>query len=121
MTRNCRVRIAFAAVSTVLAFAAASPAAAYWEYGHQTIAQIADANVRPKTRAAIRELLKHAALPDPPRCKADPIPDASVWADCIKPIKGPDGKPRFGYAYTWHFQDVEICQPFDLTAACKDG
>ena len=101
--------------------ATASPAAAYWEYGHQTIAQIADANVRPKTRLAIRALLSHADLLDTPECKASTISDASVWADCIKPLKDADGKPRFGYAYNWHFQDVSICRPFDLVEPCKDG
>uniref|UniRef100_UPI0035CBF596 S1/P1 nuclease n=1 Tax=uncultured Sphingomonas sp. TaxID=158754 RepID=UPI0035CBF596 len=121
MTRNRRVRSGFAAAVTVLAVASAAPASAYWEYGHQTIAQIADANVRPRTRLAIRALLAHADLLGTPECKAGNISDAAVWADCIKPLKGADGKARFGYAYTWHFQDVSICRPFDLVGPCKDG
>ncbi len=121
MTRNCRVRPGLAVAATLFAAATASPAAAYWEYGHQTIARIADANVRPKTRAAIRALLAHSELLGTPECKAATIADAAVWADCIKPLKGPDGKPRFGYAYSWHYQDVNICHPFDLVPACKDG
>ena len=112
-------------LATLLAAAAfsatASPAAAYWEFGHQTIAKIADANVRPKTRIAIRRLLSHADLLGTPECKAATIADASVWADCIKPLKDADGKSRFGYAFNWHFQDVSICRPFDLEIACKDG
>jgi hypothetical protein len=28
---------------------------------------------------------------------------------------------RFSYAYAWHYQNVDICRPFDLKAACKDG
>ena len=121
MTRIRRVRPGLAAVATLLAAATASPAAAYWEYGHQTIARIAEANVRPRTRTAIRALLARSDLLDTPTCKASTISDASVWADCIKPLKDPDGKPRFGYAYTWHFQDVSICRPFDLVEPCKDG
>lgn len=99
----------------------AAPASAYWEFGHQTVAKIAYANIAPRTRAAVRRLLAETPRLDTPTCPATAIEDASTWADCVKPLKGPDGKPRFGYAYNWHFQDVDICQPFTLAAACKDG
>jgi hypothetical protein len=121
MTSLRRVRPALVAAATLFAAASATPAAAYWEYGHQTVARIAEANIRPQTRVAIRRLLKQQALLDTPTCKAGTMADASTWADCVKPIKGADGKPRFGYAYTWHYQDVNICRPFSLTEACKDG
>lgn len=121
MTNPRRLRPALTTVAALLAVTVAAPASAYWEYGHQTIARIADANVRPKTRAAIRALLAHSDLLDTPTCKAATIADASVWPDCIKTIRGADGKPTFGYAYNWHFQDVSICRPFDLTVPCKDG
>ncbi|VVT25358.1 S1/P1 Nuclease [Sphingomonas sp. EC-HK361] len=113
-------RTVLAAALAASAFIAA-PAQAYWEYGHQTIARIAEANVTPRTRAAIRRLLAEQALLATPECPARTMAEASVWADCVKPLKGADGKPRFGYAYTWHFQDVNICRPFDLAPACKDG
>ncbi len=100
---------------------AAAPTQAYWEYGHQTIAQIAEANVTPRTRAAIHRLLARSALLDTPSCPARTIEDASVWADCVKPLKGADGKRRFDYAYNWHFQNVDVCAPFSLMPACKDG
>ena len=29
--------------------------------------------------------------------------------------------PRFDYAFAWHYQNVDICKPFDLSVACKDG
>jgi hypothetical protein len=44
------------------------------------------------------------------------IEQASVWADCIKPLGD-----RFAYVYSWHYQNVEVCKPFDLKSACKDG
>lgn len=110
-----------AIAAALAAFALASPAQAYWEYGHQTIAEIAMANVSPHTRAAVKRILKDAPLLDTPECPATTIEGASVWADCVKPLKDAEGKPRFGYAYGWHFQDVEICQPFDPGPACKDG
>lgn len=108
-------------VATLLAFAAASPAAAYWEYGHETVARIAYANVRPATRVAIRRLLAQQALLETPECPAGTIKQASIWADCIKPLKAADGSSRFGYAYSWHYQNVDICRDFDLKPACKDG
>ena len=99
----------------------AAPAPAYWEFGHQTVARIAYANVTPRTRGAIRRLLAETPRLDTPTCPATTIEGASTWADCVKPLKGPDGKSRFGYAYSWHFQDVDICAPFTLADACKDG
>ncbi|WCM26061.1 S1/P1 nuclease [Sphingomonas sp. QA11] len=109
------------ALAAVALAATASPAAAYWEYGHQTIARIAQANVKPKTRVAIDRLLRRSALLGTPTCPARSIEDASVWADCVKTIKSPDGKRPFDFAYSWHYQNVNICKPFDLVVPCKDG
>lgn len=95
---------------------ATSPAYAYWEYGHQSVATIARLNVRPETRAAIDRILRHQALLETPTCPARTIEEASVWADCVKPLGD-----RFSYAFSWHYQNVDVCKPFDLTAACKDG
>ena len=114
-------RLRLSLVAAVAALTAAAPAHAYWEYGHQTIAAIALANVTPRTKAAVRRLLAKSAVLDTPTCPARTIEEASVWADCVKPLKDAAGKPRFGYAYGWHFQDVEICQPFTLADACRDG
>ena len=108
-------------LAPLLALAAAAPASAYWEYGHYTVARIAYANVKPTTRAAIRRLLAQEKLLDTPECPAGTIEGASYWPDCVKPLKDADGKSRFGYAYAWHYQNVDICKPFDLTPACKDG
>ena len=108
-------------LAALLALLIASPASAYWEFGHQTIAQIAYANAKPQTRAAIRRILATSPLLDTPECPATTIEGASTWADCIKPLKDAAGKSRFGFAYNWHFQDVNVCQPFTLEEACKDG
>lgn len=98
-----------------LAFAAA-PAQAWWEYGHETVADIAFAEVRPSTRAAIRRLIAQQARLDTPTCTIRDIGDASVWPDCVKRLG-----ERFSYADSWHYQNVDICKPFDQKAACKDG
>lgn len=96
----------------------ASPAAAWWEYGHETIATIAMASVKPETKRAISRLLSRSDLLETLACPARTIEQASVWADCVK------NKPyrdRFSHAYNWHYQNVDICRPFDLKANCPDG
>jgi hypothetical protein len=98
------------------ALCAASPASAWWEYGHESVARIAMDSVRPGTRAAIQHLLARGRLLETPDCPVATIEQASVWADCIKPLGD-----RFSYAYSWHYQNVDICKPFDLKSACKDG
>ena len=108
-----------AAVAAALALA--GPANAYWEYGHETVARIAMANVTPATRRAVSRILADQRLLGTPECPAGTPAQAAVWADCIKPLKDAAGKSRFGYAYNWHFQNVSICQPFDRKPACKDG
>ena len=93
-----------------------TPAHAYWEYGHETVAAIAYRNVTPQVRAAIDRMLARSALLETPSCPTRTIEQASVWADCVKKLG-----PRFSYAYAWHYQNVNICRPFALKPACKDG
>lgn len=108
-------------MTRILAFLAAlllipAPAMGWWEYGHETVAAIAYKQVTPKTRAAINSLLAKGPLLETPTCPVNTIEKASYWADCIKELG-----PRFSYAYSWHYQNVDVCKPFDLKAACKDG
>ncbi len=93
-----------------------SPAIAWWEYGHQTVAQIAKANMTKSAKQRMRVLLKSAALLDTPKCPLRSIEDASTWADCIK-----NDQPKWGYANAWHYQNVDICKPFDLATPCANG
>jgi hypothetical protein len=100
----------------IAALFAASPAAAWWEYGHEAVARIAMDSVRPDTRAAIQRLLAKGRLLETPECSVATIELASYWPDCIKTLG-----ERFDYASSWHYQNVDICKRFDLGAACKDG
>jgi hypothetical protein len=109
-----RFLAAFAGLIALFAFAA--PAQAYWEYGHESMARIAWLQMRPDTRSKVAALLRQGPLLDTPQCPVATIEQASVWADCIKPLGD-----RFAYAYSWHYQNVDVCKPFDLKAACKDG
>lgn len=110
-----RVFLALLALCCILPCA---PALAWSDYGHRTVGAIALANVKPQTRAAIERLLAHDALLETPTCPARTIEDASVWADCVKarPLRD-----RFSYQDAWHFQNIEVCQPFDLKSPCKGG
>lgn len=99
----------------------ATPATAYWEYGHETIARIALSQVSPKTRWRIASLLRASNRLGTPECPVRTLAEASVWADCIKPLKDASGKSRFGYAYYWHFQNIDVCKPFDIATPCADG
>lgn len=93
-----------------------TPAFAWWEYGHKSVAQIAQSNISAKTRANIAKLLRAAPLIGTPKCPIKDLDDASVWPDCIKG----DGL-RWGYTNPWHYQNVDICEPFDLKSACAQG
>ncbi len=73
-------------------------------------------SVRPGTRAAIQRLLAKGRALDTPDCSVATIELASYWPDCIKTLG-----ERFSYAAPWHYQNVDICQPFALQEACKDG
>ncbi len=103
------------AAAISLAFAA-SPAAAWWEYGHETVATIAAMEVSPKTRREIGRLLAQSRLLETPECAAGTIEQAAYWPDCIKRYRD-----RFSYASPWHYQNVDICRPFDQESACRDG
>jgi hypothetical protein len=92
-----------------------APARSYWEYGHETVARIAWQQMRPDTRREVRRLLAQGRSLETPTCPIATIEQASVWADCVKYDE------RFNYAVSWHYQNVNVCKPFDLKGPCKDG
>jgi hypothetical protein len=93
-----------------------TPAAAWWEYGHYSVGRVAWLEIKPSTRAALRKLMAQERLLETPTCPANTIEDASYWPDCIKTLGD-----RFSYAFSWHYQNADICKPLDLKAACRDG
>lgn len=94
----------------------ATPALAWWEYGHGAVGRIAYMNVAPQTRIQVDRLLRQGRLLDTPTCSVRTIELAAYWADCIKTLG-----ERFSYASPWHYQNVDICRPFDLRTPCEDG
>lgn len=103
------------AVFLLLILLPASPALAWGEYGHKTIANIAEANVSPRAKAQMRRLFRSQRLLGTPDCKLSDIRDASIWADCVR-----RDRLRWGYTAPWHYQNVDICKAFDLSA-CRGG
>lgn len=103
-------------LAILLALITAVPAHAYWEYGHESVAGVAWQQMRPETRRAVARLLAQGRSLDTPTCPVATIEQASVWADCVKPLG-----ERFAYAYSWHYQNVDVCKPFDVKSPCKDG
>lgn len=110
-------RVAIALIA-LWSFAQPAPAPAWSGFGHETIAQIALANVKPATRAAVARLLAEQRLLATPTCPAGTIGEAARWADCVRNRPLYD---RFSYQGTWHYQDVDPCKPFDVKSACRNG
>ncbi|MGQ0660571.1 MAG: S1/P1 nuclease, partial [Sphingosinicella sp.] len=105
-----------AAALLALAVLLPSPAAAWWQYGHGTVARIAWLEANPRTRAELRRLLAQSRLLETPACRAGTMETAAYWPDCAL-TQG----ERFIYSRPWHYQNVDICRPFELPAACRDG
>lgn len=103
-------------VLLVVLILSSAPAFAWWEYGHQTVARIAWLESAPRTRAGVVRLLARSHLLETPTCPARTIAEASYWPDCIKTLGD-----RFSYASPWHYQNVDICRPFELSVPCRDG
>jgi hypothetical protein len=87
----------FGALKRLFAFLAfvclASPAAAWWEFGHYTVGRIGFMEAKPETQAAVRRLIASSRLLETPTCPIRNIEDASYWPDCVKGLG-----ERFSYA-----------------------
>jgi len=94
-----------------------APALAWGDYAHRLTARIAWAQLSPPARAQVRALLRAAPGLDTPTCALASIEDASVWPDCVR---GLDNN-RFAFSAPWHYQNVSVCEPFDITAKCWNG
>ncbi|UZK68329.1 S1/P1 nuclease [Sphingomonas sp. S1-29] len=105
-----------ALLAALFALAFHTPAQAYGRYAHGAVARIALANASPATRAKVAAMLRQTALLQTPSCRAASPEDASVWPDCIRGMG-----ERFSYTSPWHYQNIDICKPFDPASACKDG
>src|SRR6187402_3303990 len=76
--RRRMIRLRFQALLAALALLLLpSPAAAWWEYGHETTAEIAMKLVQPRTRVSILAVLKQQKVLETPTCPAGTIEEVS--------------------------------------------
>ena len=112
--RGCANRIVAAFVA--LALCAPAPALAWGGFGHRTTAEIAEANVSLRTRAAMNRLFAYEKQLGTPDCRMRDLADASTWPDCIRR----DGW-RWGYTAAWHYRTTPICEAYNPRANCSGG
>ncbi len=99
-----------------LTLVVSTPASAWGFFAHRTTAQIALANVRPETRAAMQRLFAYEARLGTPDCALANIEDASTWPDCVRR----EGW-RWGYTAPWHYRTAPVCEAYDERANCAGG
>jgi hypothetical protein len=96
-----------AALGVALASLISRPALAWWDDGHQIIAEIASRHLSTSARANIDALLS-----DIPEYAS--MPEAACWADRVAKLD-----PKLAFAFTSHFVNVESrLSPRDLYAVC---
>jgi hypothetical protein len=96
---------------------AAQPAKAWGDYAHRLTGSIAWAQLTPAARAEVRQLLRAEAGLQTPQCRLRSIEEASVWPDCVRAVY----RDRFAFASPWHYQNINVCAPFDINARCDNG
>ena len=109
------IRRLLAALALIAALCSA-PALAWGGFGHRTTAEIALANVRPETAARIRALIAVNKQLGTPMCHLHNLAEAATWPDCLRKEQW-----RWGFTAPWHFQNANICKPFDPKSDCANG
>ena len=107
---------AFAAAALLAGSVMPTAAYAWGGYGHRTTGQIALANVKPSTRAAIARLLRYEKELGTPECELKTLADAAVWADCVRRTRW-----RWGYTAAWHYRTTPICEDYQPWRNCSGG
>ncbi len=104
--------------AALAAFALLLPTAAHaWGYyAHGIAAEIAQANIRPETRAKLEELFAAEPLIGTPDCPLGNLVEAATWPDCIRR----EGW-RWGYTSAWHYQTEPVTEDYDVRKNCTGG
>ena len=96
---------------------AAQPASAWGDYAHRLTGRIALAQLTPAARAEVRRLWRAEPRLNTPLCRLRTMEDASVWPDCVRALY----RDRFAFSAPWHYQNISVCGPFDISAKCPNG
>lgn len=113
--RSCYHRLIAGIALVVLALVSA-PAMGWGEFGHRTTGDIALANVKPETRAAIAGLIAYERRLGTPKCRIRNLQDATVWPDCVRR----EGW-RWGFTAAWHYRTAPICEAYNPRSNCSGG
>jgi hypothetical protein len=102
-----RISTRLTALAVVLVGLISRPASAWWDEGHQIVAEIASRHLSTSARANIEALL--ADLPE-----YASMPAAATWPDRVAKLD-----PALAFAFTSHFVNVEKrLSPRELNALC---
>lgn len=99
-----------------LALLAPTAAQAWGFYAHRVTGEIALANIRPETRAAMERLFRAEAQLGTPRCRLSNLLDATVWPDCVR-----RDSDRWGHTAAWHYRTAPIGEPYNPRSNCSGG
>ena len=89
---------------------------AWGYYAHGITAEIAQANIRPETRAKLDRLFAAEPLIGTPDCPLGNLVEAATWPDCIRR----EGW-RWGYTSAWHYQTEPVTEDYDVRKNCSGG
>jgi hypothetical protein len=104
---SSRIPARLAVVAVALLGLISRPAAAWWDEGHQIVAEIASRHLSTPARAKIEALL--ADMPE-----YATMPAAATWPDRVAKLD-----PKYSFAFTSHFVNVESrLSPGELYALC---
>jgi hypothetical protein len=102
-------------VATALALPLAQPrpALAWGDEGHEVVALVAQSFLEPVVRRRVLGLLAS----DPDHLTAHDIASAATWSDKVRDANTSGARMK---TRQWHFADIEIKEPLDLSKACFD-
>jgi hypothetical protein len=95
----------------------AQPALAWGDYAHRLTGRIAQAQLTPTARTEVQRLLRAEPGLNTPECRLRSIEEATVWPDCVRALY----RDRFAFSSPWHYQNISVCEPFDVAAKCWNG
>lgn len=105
-----------AAALVLVALLVPTAVQAWGFYAHRVTGEIALANIRPDTRAAMDRLFRAEAQLGTPGCALRNLLDAATWPDCLR-----RDQDRWGHTAAWHYRTAPIDEPYNPRGNCGGG